>query len=122
MYVVVIPHGGIEYPTTPSLSQRKSACRLIRAGADATIGHHPHVFQQEEYFEGKPIFYSLSNCIFDRRQPETSRSEIIQLNFSSSGCSVRCQPVIIKTARHFYSETVAWWRRMNTVSGNIPTL
>ncbi|WP_195561485.1 CapA family protein [Bacteroides ovatus] len=30
--------------------RRKGARRLIRAGADAIIGHHPHVIQKEEYF------------------------------------------------------------------------
>lgn len=99
MYVVVILHWGIEYQTTPSFSQRKGAYRLIRAGADAIIGHHPHVLQEMEYFDGKPIFYSLGNFVFDQRKPETSRSEIIQLDFSSSGYSVRRHPVIINKCK-----------------------
>jgi len=101
MYAVVILHGDIEYPTIPSLSQRKDVYRLIRAGADAIIGHHPHVLQQEKYFEGKAISYSLGHFIFNRRQQETSRSEIIQQNFSSSGCGVRYHPVIIKNRTPF---------------------
>ncbi len=72
-YVVVILHWGIEYQSSPTLNQRKGAHRLVRAGADAIIGHHPHVIQKEEYFNGKPIFYSLGNFVFDQRKPETSQ-------------------------------------------------
>ena len=46
-YVVVILHWGMEYQSSPTLSQRKGARRLIRTGADAITGHHPHVIQKE---------------------------------------------------------------------------
>lgn len=98
-YVVVILHWGIEYQSSPTLSQRKGAHRLIRAGADAIIGHHPHVIQKEEYFEGKPIFYSLGNFVFDQRKQETSQSMIVQLNFTSTGCSVKLHPVTINDCK-----------------------
>ena len=94
-YVVVILHWGIEYQSSPTLSQRKGAHRLIRAGADAIIGHHPHVIQKEEYFNGKPIFYSLGNFVFDQRKPETSQSQIVQLDFTSTACKVKVHPVTI---------------------------
>jgi hypothetical protein len=35
----------------------------IDAGADAVIGHHPHVAQGVEIYKGKPIFYSLGNYL-----------------------------------------------------------
>ena len=34
------------------------------AGADAVIGHHPHVPQGIEWREGRPIVYSLGNFAF----------------------------------------------------------
>lgn len=98
-YVVVILHWGIEYQSSPTLSQRKGAHRLIRAGADAIIGHHPHVIQKEEYFNGKPIFYSLGNLVFDQRKPETSQSLIVQLNFTSIGYSIQLHPVTINNCK-----------------------
>lgn len=95
-YVIVVLHWGVEYQRLPTLSQRKGAHLLIRAGADAIIGHHPHIIQQEEYYEGKPIFYSLGNFVFDQRKPETSQSVIVQLNLTTTKCSVKLHPVVIK--------------------------
>ncbi len=37
---------------------------VIDAGADIFVGHGPHVLRGIEIYEGKPIFYSLSNFIF----------------------------------------------------------
>ena len=79
--------------------RRKGARRLIRAGADAIIGHHPHVIQKEEYFKGKPIFYSLGNFVFDQRKPETSQSLIVQLNFTSIGYSIKLHPATINNCK-----------------------
>jgi poly-gamma-glutamate capsule biosynthesis protein CapA/YwtB (metallophosphatase superfamily) len=44
--------------------QRPLAHAMIAAGASAIFGHHPHVVQGVEVFEGAPIFYSLGNFIF----------------------------------------------------------
>jgi poly-gamma-glutamate synthesis protein (capsule biosynthesis protein) len=38
---------------------------MIDAGADAVVGGHPHVTQDIEVYQGKPIFYSLGNFVFD---------------------------------------------------------
>jgi len=37
---------------------------MIDAGADVFVGHGPHVLRGIEVYKGKPIFYSLSNFIF----------------------------------------------------------
>lgn len=37
---------------------------MIEAGADVFIGHGPHVLRGIEIYQGKPIFYSLGNFIF----------------------------------------------------------
>jgi poly-gamma-glutamate capsule biosynthesis protein CapA/YwtB (metallophosphatase superfamily) len=37
---------------------------VIDAGADVFVGHGPHVLRGVEIYKGKPIFYSLSNFIF----------------------------------------------------------
>jgi poly-gamma-glutamate synthesis protein (capsule biosynthesis protein) len=37
---------------------------VIDAGADVFVGHGPHVLRGVEVYKGKPIFYSLSNFIF----------------------------------------------------------
>lgn len=41
------------------------ACRsFIDEGADAVIGHGPHILRGIELYKGRPIFYSLGNFIF----------------------------------------------------------
>lgn len=49
------------------------AHQVIDAGADAFLGHGPHVMRGIEIYKGKPIFYSLGNFVFQstliRRQP-----------------------------------------------------
>ena len=34
-------------------------------GADAVVGGHPHVTQNIQIYNGKPIFYSLGNFVFN---------------------------------------------------------
>lgn len=49
---------------------------VIDAGADVFVGHGPHVLRGIEIYNGKPIFYSLSNFIFQNetllRMPDDS--------------------------------------------------
>ena len=59
-------HWGEEYMLTHNTSQEVLAKTLIDEGVDAVIGHHPHVVQDVELYNGKPIFYSLGNFIFDQ--------------------------------------------------------
>ncbi|MDB4893791.1 MAG: poly-gamma-glutamate biosynthesis protein [Firmicutes bacterium] len=42
----------------------ETAHRWIDAGADAFIGHGPHMLRGIEIYKGKPIFYSLGNFMF----------------------------------------------------------
>ncbi|WP_437326845.1 CapA family protein [Sorangium sp. So ce381] len=61
--VVVSYHGGTEYLDTPLPQARALAGAAIDAGADAFLGHHPHVLQGIELRRGRPIFYSLGNFL-----------------------------------------------------------
>jgi len=65
LYVIVTPHWGTEYTSSPDDFQKQTAHQLIEAGADLIIGHHPHVVQAIEEYQGKLIFYSLGNFVFD---------------------------------------------------------
>jgi len=64
--LIVSMHWGEEYQLVNSSSQQKLAHQLINNGADLIIGHHPHVVQSIEKYQGKLIFYSLGNFIFDQ--------------------------------------------------------
>jgi poly-gamma-glutamate synthesis protein (capsule biosynthesis protein) len=65
-YLVIYPHWGTEYATSPNKKQIQLAHSWIDAGADAIVGHHPHVVQTVEIYKDKYIFYSLGNFIFDQ--------------------------------------------------------
>ena len=62
-HVVVSLHWGEERLPIPSPDQVREAHSLVRAGASLILGHHPHVVQGLEVFEGVPIAYSLGNCV-----------------------------------------------------------
>jgi poly-gamma-glutamate synthesis protein (capsule biosynthesis protein) len=38
---------------------------MIEAGAAAVVGTHPHLVQDTEMIDGKPVIYSLGNFVFD---------------------------------------------------------
>lgn len=63
-HVVVSVHWGIagDELTDYQVAVGRAA---ISAGADIILGHGPHTIQAVEVFEGRPIFYSLGNLVFD---------------------------------------------------------
>jgi len=62
--VIAVVHCGLEYiPFAPEYTT-KAFRKLAHAGADAVIGHHPHV-PQGLFFHGKtPVCCSLGNFVF----------------------------------------------------------
>ena len=75
-YVVVLPHWGIEKSTMLEDEQIEYAHQYIDAGADIVIGAHPHILQGIEYYNGKPILYSLGNFWFDGYDIDTVLAEV----------------------------------------------
>ena len=63
-YVIVVFHGGAEHYPLPTPLTRERYRTIIRLGADAIIGGHPHTMQGFEIYEGKPIYYSTGNFYF----------------------------------------------------------
>jgi len=59
---------------------------MIDSGADAVVGGHPHVTQNIEVYQGKPIFYSLGNFIFNGcNDKEANTGWLLALNIGASG-------------------------------------
>ena len=81
-YVFVYVHWGIEKDTMPQEYQRELARSYIDAGADAVIGAHPHVMQGFEFYNGKPIAYSLGNFLFSN---STNKTVLYQLTIEPDG-------------------------------------
>lgn len=65
-YLFVMVHWGVEHTTELEDYQINDGHKMIDAGADAVIGMHSHCLQPIEYYNGKPIFYSLGNFIFNQ--------------------------------------------------------
>lgn len=61
---IVMVHGGAEWATRPSDSQRTLYRLFVDAGADIVLGHHSHVVQGLESYRGSLIAYSLGNFVF----------------------------------------------------------
>lgn len=75
-YVIALPHWGDEHTTVLQTQQIDGAHAYIDAGADAVIGAHPHILQGMEFYEGKPIIYSLGNFWFDDYDIDTLVAEL----------------------------------------------
>lgn len=63
--LLVQVHAGVEELEIPLPEWRERYRELVRLGADAVIGSHPHVPQGWETYLDKPIFFSLGNFYFD---------------------------------------------------------
>jgi hypothetical protein len=63
-FIIIIAHCGIEYIPFPPPYVSKAFKQMVRAGADIVIGHHPHVPQGIEFYNNRPICYSLGNFAF----------------------------------------------------------
>lgn len=95
--IFVSYHGGVEYSTDPTDETRAFARACLDAGADAFIGHHPHVVQGVEWYQNKPIFYSLGNFVFKQFDPWTNRGLGVRLTArdGQEGLAVEYLPVAV---------------------------
>ncbi len=75
-FVIAYIHWGTEYSETLETAQTEGARELIDAGADVVLGAHPHCLQGMEYYNGKPILYSLGNYWFNEKTLDTILAEL----------------------------------------------
>lgn len=68
-YVVVSAHWGVAGQDAIMDYQREVGRALIDAGCDLILGHHPHRLHGIEFYQGKPILYSLGNFVFEPLPP-----------------------------------------------------
>jgi poly-gamma-glutamate synthesis protein (capsule biosynthesis protein) len=79
--VIVCCHWGQEKHTKLRGYQPQLAHLAIEAGADAVVGHHPHIWQGLEVYQGKPIVYSIGNFCFGT-VTSIGQSGILYLTFN----------------------------------------
>lgn len=100
--VIANIHWGTEGSHKIEQYQRDLAYAMLDAGADAIIGSHPHVLQGIEYYQGKPIIYSLGNFWFNAKTMYTCLYELEVDTAEKSICGVRFIPAIQKNSKTSY--------------------
>lgn len=87
--VIPVMHWGWENELTSNPRQRQLAHRMVEAGADVVIGGHPHVTQEIEHFQGKPIIYSVGNFVMKETDNARQRQGwVLRLQLDKQGVSV----------------------------------
>ncbi|TAK57130.1 MAG: CapA family protein [Dehalococcoidia bacterium] len=83
--VIVVPHWGVEYTTSPSERQRAFARAAAAAGADMVVGNHPHWVQAHERIGGTFVAYALGNFVFDQDwSVETQQGALLEATFTGT--------------------------------------
>jgi len=110
--IFAVPHWGTEFQLNQhNARQQMIGHWLIDNGVDAVVGGHPHVIQPTEYYQGKPIVYSMGNFIFSGMESiaNTSRGQMIGFTLSatikstSSADSIATSPSLGKPIYHLYN-------------------
>jgi len=84
--LIVSMHWGVEYQDKALPGVRTLAKEIVGYGADLIVGHHPHWVQDWEFIDGKPVFYSLGNFIFDQMwSEETKKGLAVKLTYDEDG-------------------------------------
>jgi hypothetical protein len=101
--VIVSIHWGSELLEWPNRKQREIANWLIKNGTDIIIGSHPHVIQKPELIEGKPVFFSIGNHLFDQKYPRTKEGLMVDIRIQNGKFS--CKGILTHTQHNsFYPE------------------
>jgi len=99
---------GKEYPPD-FICKYARAC--IDAGADAFIGHGPHILRGIEIYSGKPIFYSLGNFIAQNY----TLKKITHDQYEFFGLGEKARPSDLHEARHPPPPPYGEWRFTSVV-------
>lgn len=83
-HIIVSIHGGEEYHLSPNEYIRSMYRSIIDMGASIIAGHHPHVHQPAEIYNGGIIVYSLGNFIFDQTRQFTGISALYQIKLNKN--------------------------------------
>ena len=94
--IIVSLHWGGEHTMKPVPRQRLEARQLISAGADVLVCHHTHTLQTIETYEGKYIYYSIGNFIFDQQKLINNQACIVKLHIERDSLKVETLPIEIR--------------------------
>ncbi|MCR2046344.1 CapA family protein [Acetatifactor muris] len=112
-FCIAFVHWGTEYSFALEQVQPDTGKQYLDAGADAVIGAHTHCLQGMEYYDGKPIIYSLGNYWFNEKTLDTM---LLQLHFSgdeeSAQLTVQVIPAVQSGYRTVYAADAGEQRRI----------
>jgi hypothetical protein len=99
--VIVTIHWGEQGTTKPRPFEIGLAEAFIDAGADGVFGHHQHVLQPLDWYEGKPIAWGLGNLVWQAYPAKSRPTAIAQFVFEPDGRIGACLvPVYIEDTGH----------------------
>lgn len=97
--LVAYVHWGTENTTKLDDTQKDFARQYIDAGVDAVIGGHTHCLQGMEFYNGKPIIYSVGNfwfnsksldsCVITLKIDNQLNTETLIVPLEQKGCETR---------------------------------
>ena len=95
--VIVVLHGGNEYDPLPSPDTQDRYRLICDMGADAVIAGHTHCPQGYEFYNGKPIVYSMGNFLFQSRSERSANDSwyyglMSELNVQTTGIHLQLIP------------------------------
>lgn len=87
--VIVSLHWGYEFIQKPSTYQVRLAHEIIDSGASVILGHHPHVLQGIEMYNGGLIAYSLGSLVCDLWQEKIRESVILKCEILKNSVTIK---------------------------------
>ena len=107
-YVIVSVHWGDENVFKPNADQRSFAKLLAENGADAILGHHPHVIQPIEWIDrpdgGKTLcVYSLGNFMAEMARDYNMLGGMISFDIVQCGDTITTENVLFTPTVYYFT-------------------
>lgn len=102
-FVLAYVHWGTEYSYELEDVQITSGKEYLDAGADVVIGAHSHCLQGMEYYDNRPIIYSLGNYWFNEKTLDTM---LLELHFFGDDTNEKLEVKVIPAVQSGYCTTI----------------
>jgi poly-gamma-glutamate synthesis protein (capsule biosynthesis protein) len=97
-FIIVCMHWGDEYQRFENQGQRKLASLILKLGADAIVGSHPHVVQPVKFYPDmtdttrkKIVVYSQGNFVSNQRAQYKDGGIMVELNLLKTKGATRVE-------------------------------
>ena len=103
-FVLAYVHWGTEYSYELEEVQLTTGKEYLDAGADVVIGAHSHCLQGMEFYDDKPIIYSLGNYWFNEKKLDTM---LLELHFYGDDLSSQLDVKVVPAIQAEYKTSIA---------------